>query len=241
MRPMRSRLLAAVPALLLLATLSACGEDDSRASDNTSPTPSPSATVTVDDGQNAGTPATSGTCDYKEDGTVKDVQLPPAPTVDGPVRATIKTSAGDLAVTLDGKKAPCTVNSFLFLAAKGYFDDTPCHRLTSYDTLSVLQCGDPTGQGTGGPGYTIPDELDPAATYSAGTLAMANTGDPHSGGSQFFIVYADSQLKPDYTVFGSIDKAGIDLVTKLAKAGSTPTGDGAPNTPVSIGNVAIVK
>src|SRR5690606_21777336 len=111
---------------------------------------------------------------------------PPAePTASGTVPATIRTSAGDLAVSLDADAAPCTVNSFLSLAQQGYFDETPCHRLTT-SGIFVLQCGDPTGTGTGGPGYEFPDELTGSETYPAGTLAMANAG-PDTNGSQFFV------------------------------------------------------
>lgn len=216
---MRFRLLAGIPAVLMLTALTACQEDE--------------AGQEAKDDQ-AG--ASGVRCSYESDGQDADVELPPSDArYSGQVEATIATTAGDLAVTLDADGAPCTVNSFLSLAEQGFFDDTPCHRLTSYPTLSVLQCGDPTGQGTGGPGYTIPDELDTATQdYPAGTLAMANTGYPDSGGSQFFIVYGDSKLDPTYTVFGTIDQAGIASVAKVAADGSTPPQDGAPNTAVEI-------
>ncbi len=110
--------------------------------------------------------------------------------------ATIATSVGTLEATLDADKAPCTVNSFVSLAKQGFFDNTPCHRLTTAG-IYVLQCGDPTGTGTGGPGYTIPDEFSTTDTYGPGTLAMANTGQPNSGGSQFFIVYKNTPLPAD--------------------------------------------
>jgi cyclophilin family peptidyl-prolyl cis-trans isomerase len=126
------------------------------------------------------------------------------------VSITLHTSQGDIPLTMPRAEAPCTVASFVFLAQKGYFNQTPCHRLTAADSLKVLQCGDPTGTGTGGPGYTIPDEnptnLPPApgaqgaSLYARGTVAMANTGQPHSGGSQFFLVYANSELPPSYAV-----------------------------------------
>jgi peptidyl-prolyl cis-trans isomerase B (cyclophilin B) len=116
----------------------------------------------------------------------------------------------------------------------------------------VLQCGDPTGTGTGGPGYTIADEpptdLAPAATgggtviYPRGTVAMAKTAAPNSGGSQFFLVYADSTLPPQYTVFGTIDEAGLATVDTVAGAGSDESngaGDGKPNTPVTIQSATV--
>jgi peptidyl-prolyl cis-trans isomerase B (cyclophilin B) len=131
------------------------------------------------------------------------------------------------------------VNSFLSLAAQGFYDNTPCHRLTTQG-IFVLQCGDPTGTGTGGPGYTIPDEITGTETYPAGTLAMANTGQPDTGGSQFFIVYGDTQLNPAYTVFGKVDQATIKEITRAAKAGVVPqmgANDGAPKTKITIESV----
>jgi peptidyl-prolyl cis-trans isomerase B (cyclophilin B) len=146
---------------------------------------------------------------------------------------TISTSAGDLAVTLDAESAPCTVGSFLSLAKQAYFDGTNCHRLTTKG-IFVLQCGDPTGTGTGGPGYSFPDELKGTETYPAGTLAMANAG-PDTNGSQFFVVYADTQLPPSYTVFGHLDAASTEIVAGVAAEG-TASGqpDGKPKTPVTI-------
>ncbi len=130
------------------------------------------------------------------------------------------------------------MNSFLSLAEQGYFDDTPCHRLTTAPaSISVLQCGDPSGTGMGGPGYSFDDELAGSETYPAGTLAMANAG-PNTNGSQFFMVYADSTLAPDYTVFGQLDDAGLKVVQELGKLG-TATGepDGPPAKKVTITSV----
>ena len=132
--------------------------------------------------------------------------------------ARVVTNCGTIIVALDGKHAPHTVNSFSFLASKGYFTNTPCHRLTT-SGIFVLQCGDPTGSGSGGPGYTLPDENLKGATYPAGTVAMANTGQPHTGGSQFFFVYANTNLPPQYTPFGHVT-AGLDVLTRIAKAGT---------------------
>jgi peptidyl-prolyl cis-trans isomerase B (cyclophilin B) len=152
------------------------------------------------------------------------------------------TNCGTIIIALNGKHAPHTVNSFAFLSSKGYFNDTPCHRLTT-SGIFVLQCGDPTGTGTGGPGYTIPDENLEGATYPAGTVAMANTGQPHSGGSQFFLVYANTALPPQYTPFGRIT-AGLSVLLSIAKAGSDNSngpGDGHPKQPVVIESFAITK
>ncbi|WP_336646666.1 peptidylprolyl isomerase [Microbacterium sp. USHLN186] len=183
--------------------------------------------------------ADAGTCSYPTDDRepAKTADPPAAePTAAGQVPVTVATSVGDLAVTLDADKTPCTVNSFLSLAEQGYFDGTACHRLTTQG-IFVLQCGDPTGTGTGGPGYSFGDELDGSETYPAGTLAMANAG-PDTNGSQFFIVYADSQLPPSYTVFGHLDEASTKTVAAVAEKGTEDGGpDGAPKTPVQIESV----
>ncbi|MDR2998163.1 MAG: peptidylprolyl isomerase [Microbacterium sp.] len=211
-------------ALTAAAALALAGCASNPASDPASaPAPSSSAD------------AASGTCQYPADGqAAKDVKAPDAePTATGEVSATVKTSAGDLAVTLDADKTPCTVNSFLSLGKQGYFDGTKCHRLTTQG-IFVLQCGDPTGTGSGGPGYSFKDELDGSETYGAGTLAMANAG-PNTNGSQFFVVYADSQLPPNYTVFGHLDEASTKIVAGIGAAGTADGGpDGAPKTPVTL-------
>ncbi|MCT2588572.1 peptidylprolyl isomerase [Streptomyces sp. N2-109] len=160
---------------------------------------------------------------------------------------TLATTCGDIPIELDADKAPHTVNSFAFLADKGFFDHTACHRLTTSGGLGVLQCGDPTGQGDGGPGYTIPDENldDPrikGQTYPAGTIAMANTGQKDSGGSQFFLVHKDSQLPPQYTPFGTVSEAGMKVLKKIADAGeASGQGDGPPNATVVIDKATVKK
>jgi peptidyl-prolyl cis-trans isomerase B (cyclophilin B) len=159
------------------------------------------------------------------------------PTDPAQVSASMATNQGNIGLQLDNAKSPCTVNSFASLAQQGFFSDTPCHRLTTSAGLAVLQCGDPTGQGTGGPGYQFDNEYptnqfqpdDPKLTqpvlYPRGTLAMANAG-PGTNGSQFFLVYKDSQLPPNYTVFGTIDQTGLATLDKIAAAG---TADGSPD------------
>ncbi|MFJ4842762.1 peptidylprolyl isomerase [Streptomyces sp. NPDC088746] len=162
----------------------------------------------------------------------------------------LKTSQGDIGIAMDAAKTPHTTNSFKALADKGYFDDTKCHRLTT-EGIFVLQCGDPKGDGTGGPGYTIPDENLTAlgkaddkgsVTYPAGTVAMANTGQPGTGGSQFFLVYKDTELPPSYTPFGTMDDAGLKAVKKVAQAGvAGGAGDGAPKKTVTIEKATVDK
>ncbi|MFF7777876.1 peptidylprolyl isomerase [Streptomyces tanashiensis] len=162
----------------------------------------------------------------------------------------LKTNEGDITITMDAAKTPRTVNSFQHLADKKYFDGTKCHRLTTQG-IFVLQCGDPKGDGTGGPGYTIPDEnlgalgkagADGTVTFPAGTVAMANTGQPGTGGSQFFLVYKDTKLPPTYTPFGKIDAAGLKAVQDVAAAGvEGGATDGAPKKPVTIAKATVTK
>jgi cyclophilin family peptidyl-prolyl cis-trans isomerase len=120
--------------------------------------------------------------------------------------ATLVTSCGDIVIELLADSAPETVNSFVFLAQEGYFDATRIHRLDT--SLDVIQGGDPVGTGTSGPGYTIPDELGGGETYGPGVFAMANSGSPDSGGSQFFIITGDNghrlDANPEYTIFGNV-------------------------------------
>lgn len=162
----------------------------------------------------------------------------------------LTTNHGDIKIAMDAAKTPHTVNSFKSLADKGFFNGTKCHRLTTQG-IFVLQCGDPKGDGTGGPGYTIPDEnltalgkagADGTVTYPAGTVAMANTGQPHSGGSQFFLVYKATKLPPGYTPFGTMDAAGLKVVEAVAKGGvSGGAQDGAPKKAVTIEKAAVPK
>ncbi|MEU4213614.1 peptidylprolyl isomerase [Streptomyces sp. NPDC026206] len=158
----------------------------------------------------------------------------------------LRTTCGSIDVKLDAANAPHTVNSFEFLAKEGFFDHSKCHRLTT-GGIYVLQCGDPKGIGQGGPGYTLPDEnLKDSRlkgnVYPAGTVAMANTGQPHTGGSQFFLVYQDSQLPPQYTPFGTIGAEGMKTLKKIAGAGeNSGAGDGAPNATVVIDKAAVTR
>ncbi|MFB4319399.1 peptidylprolyl isomerase [Actinomadura sp. 21ATH] len=187
----------------------------------------------------------AGDCTYNkaadDKGAPKDLGTPPAkPAHKGAVQTTLKTSQGTVGLTLDGAKAPCTTNSFAFLAGKKYFDGTECHRLSTSEGLKMLQCGDPTGTGQGGPGYQFADENLEGATYPKGTVAMANAGEG-TNGSQFFLVYGNSQLPPSYSVFGKIT-SGLDVLEKVAKAGVDKPGDdgtGKPKKKVEIQSVAI--
>lgn len=187
------------------------------------------------------------TCRYArtQEGSVpRRVDLPRTGGIvkSGRIAVELATSQGRIELSLDRARTPCAVNNFLELAANRFFNDTPCHRVTTRN-LFVLQCGDPGGTGTGGPGYTFADENLPrartgAVTYPAGTVAMANAG-PDTNGSQFFIVYEDTQLMPTWTVFGQVTD-GLDVVQGVAAAGSRPDGDGQPKRPITIMSVMSV-
>ncbi|GAB2977288.1 peptidylprolyl isomerase [Saccharothrix stipae] len=166
----------------------------------------------------------------------------------GTATATIKSNVGELKLTLDRALAPCAVNSFVSLVKQGYYDGSTCHRIGT-EGLQMLQCGDPTGTGTGGPGYTFDNETWPELTYGRGYLAMANAGADQetqkgTNGSQFFIVYGEAQLSPDYTVFGSLDEAGLKLIDEVARAGHDGSfdpspGGGKPNKEVKFESVSV--
>ncbi|HEY5355304.1 MAG TPA: peptidylprolyl isomerase [Streptosporangiaceae bacterium] len=211
------------------------------ASATSSATPSASASATSSASAQA---EPASTCSYQASGTAaRKVGLPPAkPDGKATYQATIHTNRGDVVIDLLNSKATCTVNSFVYLASKKYFNSTHCHRLTTIDPY-VLQCGDPTGTGSGGPGYTFNSENLPGAKYTAGTLAMANTGTPDSNGSQFFLVYKNSKLGASYTPFGEVVK-GLGIIQNVAKAGSdnaNGSGDGHPKEKVVIDSVTIKK
>ncbi|MEO6886877.1 MAG: peptidylprolyl isomerase [Jatrophihabitantaceae bacterium] len=240
--PRRARSVAAVAALLAGAlAISGCTSSTGGTADNpvvsvpvTTSTPSsPSSSIA--------TVAGSGTCSYPAAGAAaKDVGTPPTSTLLAPKTLTLHLTVGtankaeDVVITLAPQTAPCTVNSIAFLAGKKYFDSTICHRLTT-SGIHVLQCGDPTGTGSGGPGYSFADELSGSETYPAGTVAMANAG-TNTNGSQFFLVYGDTPLPANYTVFGKIT-TGLDVISQVAAAGSDDSngaGDGKPKTSVTI-------
>jgi peptidyl-prolyl cis-trans isomerase B (cyclophilin B) len=195
-------------------------------------------------------------CDKAAAGKVKSLtyKKEPAITIDKSADYTMKlqTTCGAIDIDMPASKAPHTVNSFNYLVGKGYLDHTKCHRLTT-NGIYVLQCGDPKGTGMGGPGYTIPDEnlkdkRLKGNVYPAGTVAMANQYNAQtkegrdSGGSQFFLVYQDSQLPANYTPFGTISASGMKVLKKIAAAGeSTGQGDGAPNATVVIDKATVTK
>lgn len=156
---------------------------------------------------------------------------------------TLNTSCGPITIALEAAKAPHTVNLLSFLATEHFFDGTRCHRSTSDPSLTVLQCGDPTGTGSGQIGFSIAEENTKGATYTRGTFAMANTGAAKSTQSQFFLVDKDSTLPANYTVAGHITTglAVLDKILALGNDGSNGTGDGAPKQNVYLNTVTVTK
>jgi len=246
--------LAALAAGLVLAT-SGCGSSSPSAAVPVATAPAATVSASVPGAVNPGGPiqGASTTCTYTRTGSGA-ASLPPSKT--NPTTqytATMRTSQGDIVIKLLNSQAPCTVNSFVHLAEADFWDNTQCHRVSDGEGLYILQCGDPTAKasetlscdgsvGSGGPGYQFNDENLTGATYDAGTVAMANAG-PNTNGSQFFLVFQDSQLAPSYTPFGTIT-SGLAVVRKVAKAGTAcafAAGGGVPKDKVVIESVAIAK
>lgn len=230
--------------IIMVATLGGHKKSSASAAASASASASPSATA-----------FTPGPCKWTKSTTASQTKslanlgMPPTSGEPrgGTETMTINTNLGAITVAVDVAHAPCTAESFSYLASKNFFNNTQCHRLTT-SGIYVLQCGDPTGTGSGGPGYEFNTEYVPTDgtnIYKAGWVAMANTGQPGTNGSQFFIVYKDSQLSPDYTVFGQVTK-GLDIVQKVAAGGVKPTdpnnpSDGAPKITVDIKSLTVSK
>ena len=170
----------------------------------------------------------------------KEIPTPTAVLTKFPKTFTLVTNCGNIVITTVGSKAPFTMTSIAALAQGGYYDDSLCHRLTT-EGLFVLQCGDPTATGGGGPQFTYPDENLPQNidnNYPEGSVAMANSG-PNTNGSQFFLVYADTTLAPSYTMWGKIT-SGLDIVKAIAKAGAVGGApDGKPARTIAISKVLV--
>ncbi|MER5643790.1 peptidylprolyl isomerase [Streptosporangium sp. NPDC002524] len=237
----------------VIAATTLFGGSDTTATATTEPAPSdnasPAASAATGAQPKAFDPA-SGTCGYAAEpggGPAKNVGLPPEKADLTPKTMTLKTNQGDIVIKVSADKTPCTVNSFAFLAQKNYFNGSKCHRLGS-DQFPMLQCGDPLAKadgksqtdGQGGPGYRFVNENLEGAKYTRGVVAMANSG-PDTNGSQFFIVFGDAPLTPDYTPFGTVTK-GLEILDKVNKAGVItpgPDGTGAPKETVEIKDVTM--
>jgi serine/threonine protein kinase len=202
-------------------------------------------------------PDLGANCQYPptQDQALKPANPPPDGRVstDPPViRATISTNVGDIGIALDNAKAPCTVNSFVNLVRQQFFNGTQCGKLMTQSDFGILQCGGPENEGTGGPGYQYADEYpvnqyslnDPAlkqpVLYPRGSLAMANGLAPDTNQSQFNLFYKDSVSDPLFTIFGTIDEAGLTTIDKIAKAGVLGNADdGLPSSRVTITSVRL--
>ena len=166
------------------------------------------------------------------------------PDFDGAPRAgtatmRLTTNLGSIVIAMDRAATPCTVASFQHLAGRKFFDGSPCHRLVT-EGIFVLQCGDPSGTGSGGPDYQFTDENLGGARYTRGVVAMANAG-AGTNGSQFFIVFRDSPMEPTFTPFGRVT-AGLDVVDRVAAGGddgSSPAGGGKPNIGITIQTLTV--
>jgi peptidyl-prolyl cis-trans isomerase B (cyclophilin B) len=188
------------------------------------------------------TGATAPNCGYVS--TVPADKFQGIPTFDPvkaaqPYTAQLHTTQGDITFKALTTLAPCTTFSFRFLTEHEFYDGTHCHRLTT-QRIYVLQCGDPTGTGSGAPGYSFNDENLAGAVYPAGTVAMANAG-PNTNGSQFFFCWKDTRLSPNYTPFGVVT-GGMDVLKKIATAGEDDQngpGDGYPTLPVDFRSVRV--
>ena len=231
-------------------TLAFAGGPASKPTAKASATASPSASSSA-----AAVAEPAHHCTYTVSDKSSKPSLPPAtPDYNAAYKATINTNLGKIQISLLNSKATCAVNSFAHLAAVNFWNTTQCHRLSTDGGLYILQCGDPTASskkplscstptlGSGGPGYVFADENLKGATYNAGTVAMANSG-PNTNGSQFFLVYKNTSLPPNYTPFGNIT-SGLDILQNVAKAGTTCTyqaGGGVPKEKIIINSVTIQK
>ncbi|MCK0092258.1 peptidylprolyl isomerase [Rhodococcus sp. F64268] len=195
-------------------------------------------------------------CTYTTSGSAaRSATLPStSASTTGSAGVTFETSIGRIDLVLDRGRAPCTVNSFVSLARQGFYNGTSCHRLADEIGQQYYQCGDPTGTGTGGPGYTYPDEYPvqqltaqtatgrppQIVAYPRGTVAVADSGRADTNGSQFFLITGDTLLRPDYTAFARITDESLALLDAAAATGhdaSSILGGGVPNTPVTITSV----
>ena len=236
--------LVVVGAVLLLT--GAFSGDDAADGDSAA---APSSGAPADRTNADGTANCSYTPDESGNPNLTDVGTPPDPgstPTTGTSTLLMSTGQGDITLTLDRAKAPCAAASFSYLAAEKFFDGSPCHRMVNGESFGVLQCGDPSGTGQGGPTYKYAEEVTAETTYPRGTIAMAKSGAPNTTGSQFFLVFADAELPPDYTVVGTVDEAGLAVLDQIAAAGNDGSlepspGGGKPNVPVVIESMTVLS
>jgi len=229
LRPAALSLLAVLP-----LALAACGSDDSG--------DSPSSQASTPPGSSApatGATAAAAECPPEAGTEQRTTSFPAAPPMclkpDADYSARVTTDAGAFTVDLLEKKAPNTVNNFVFLARNHFYDGIAFHRVIPG---FMIQGGDPQGTGSGGPGYEFPDELPAAGEYAVGSMAMANAG-PDTNGSQFFVVTGPNgvSLPPQYSLFGTVTE-GMETVKKIEADGSQA---GTPTTKHTIQKVEVTQ
>jgi len=246
-----TRVLSALAVAALLVVTAGCGSNDTAGTEADGGTDSIEAVTTE-----APSTATVAPDDAAGDDAADDVagDCPPVDGADSQTRdfgaappmcleaaasyeAIVTTNQGEFTIALDPETGPVAANNFVFLARNQYFDDTVCHRIIPN---FVVQCGDPTATGTGGPGYTIVDEPPAPGQYQIGSIAMAKTQAPDSGGSQFFIITGSdgAGLPPEYALFGQVVE-GLDTTVEAMAAAGTP--DGTPSEPIEIQSIRIVQ
>lgn len=219
--------------VLVLTLVVACGDDDSI--EDPTPTNQTGAESVADATEPATEPVES---EDESEGAIMQWDTPPEMQLeDGKdYKATIKTNKGEIVIDLFESEVPKTVNNFVFLAQQGYYSNVPFHRIIAG---FMIQTGDPTGTGAGGPGYRFEDE-PVNREYLRGTVAMANAG-PNTNGSQFFIMHSDNPLPPNYTIFGIVE-SGIETVDALATVPVSMSARGersVPNEEIFIESVEI--
>ncbi|WP_295628230.1 peptidylprolyl isomerase [uncultured Corynebacterium sp.] len=239
-------LVALVGGIWFLTTM---GDDEEDVMADETPTSEPAELTPLAMARDEPLPETV-TCEYPAEAgaaPAKEVSAPESENIPttGTVTVTLATNHGDVPMQLDRSLSPCAVNAITHLADEGYYDDTVCHRMTTGE-LNVLQCGDPSGTGGGGPGFTFGDEyptdsMDESASviYPEGSIAMANAG-PDTNGSQFFLNYGDGKLSPAYSVLGTMTPEGVEVVNSIADKGIEGGQlDGAPNEEVRIESATV--
>lgn len=242
-RDARTRLACGVLALGLVAAACGDADDDVVADQADSVAEAPTTDQSTDATAVVGLPPIDANCETLPDtdeSTRSFDAAPPMCLEDGATySAEVITSAGTITIELDQSIAPITVNSFVFLARNNYFDDTVCHRIIDE---FVVQCGDPTATGTGGPGYSFPDELPLEGQYEIGSIAMANSG-PNTNGSQFFIITGASgmALPPLYSLFGSVPAEDLGVVSTMNGQASLDPSGVPPSSELRIQSIEIIQ
>jgi cyclophilin family peptidyl-prolyl cis-trans isomerase len=237
------RMVAALAAVVF--AVAGCGSDDETSAPEETSVPDDTTlsddTALSDDDAADEEEASTSDCPPVDGATEQTLQFDAAPPdclePGATYEAVVTTNKGEFTIELDPESAPLAANNFVFLARNQYFDDTVCHRIIPN---FVVQCGDPTATGTGGPGYTISDEPPAPGAYQIGSIAMAKTQAPDSAGSQFFMITGSSgaALPPEYALFGQVVD-GLDTTVEAMAAAGSPSGE--PTEPIEIQQIRITQ